>query len=64
MDQVTDWHADWIIGLLSAIAFLGLLTVALLGSILGTLRRWEDQKRHHLRTDYPSVPPTGNPYEQ
>jgi len=52
MNAVQDWHADWIMGLLGALVALGVIGVALLGSILGELRKWrEDYWRE--RREYP-----------
>lgn len=48
MNTVQDWHADWIMGLLGALVALGVIGLALLGSILTELRKfrqdyWRDR---------------------
>lgn len=52
LDTTTfDNHLDWIIGLLVALTVLELVAVVLLGSILGLLKKWREER--YLGDDLP-----------
>ena len=56
MNAVQDWHADWVIGLLAALAVLGVVGLGLLGAILQVLKRLDE---HNWWRSNPGEYPAG-----